>query len=216
MSPTVRRLALALTALAGLALATPAVTLAWLHHGAAGRIATDPADLPALPWACVMGARVYGPGDPSPVALQRVEAAAALARVQPALRLVVSGHEPANQEATALALALVGEGVDPTRIRIDPAGASTLANVRAMEGTRGPVVFVSQGYHLPRTLWLARREGLDAWGLAAEAVAPTDPGTGRLGTIRTRGWRHLREAGLALLHLAGRYEAMTAEPASPR
>jgi vancomycin permeability regulator SanA len=183
-------------------------TLTWLHATADDRIVGDPSALPRVAEACLMGARVRGPSEPSPVAQQRVDALAALAFEQPALPIVVSGHEPAQREATELAEALVRRGVARARIRVDPEGSSTLANVRAVEGD-GPVVFVSQGYHLPRTLWMARQRGLDAWGLAAERVAPRPADATFLETARIRGTRHLREAILALLHLAGAYEALS-------
>lgn len=208
MSSRIRRLALGLTVLVALAAGTPAAMLCWLHATASSRIAQDPVELPELRQACVMGARVYGPGAPSPVASQRVAAAAVLSQAQPNLRIVVSGHEPANHEATELASALVAAGVPAERVTVDPHGNSTLANVRALDGA-GPVVFVTQGYHLPRTLWMARQEGLDAWGLAAERVAPTDPGVGRLAATRIRTQRHLREGVLALMHLVGAYERAT-------
>ena len=204
-----RRLIGLLSLLLVVALGSPLVMLTWLHTRSADRLVDSPDALPSLTEACVMGARVYGPSEPSPVALQRVDAAAALAETQPGLRFVVSGHEPANHEATELATALVSRGVDPQRIRVDPHGVSTQANVMAMvERGQGPVVFVSQGFHLPRTLWMARQQGLDAWGLRAERVAPTAPGASPLGTsiIRTR--RHLREGVLALLHLVGVYETL--------
>jgi SanA protein len=205
-----RHLAIGLTVLLAVTASAPMGMLGWLHATAAPRIARQPADLPALSQACVMGARVHGPGEPSPVAAQRVAAAAALAHTQPGLRLLVSGHEPANHEATELAAALVAAGVAPERIQVDPHGNSTIANVRAVDPTR-PVVFVSQGYHLPRTLWMARQQGLDAWGLAAEHVAPTAPGASRLGTVLIRARRHLREGVLALLHGLGAYEGMAVD-----
>jgi len=204
-----RRLASLMALLLAGALSSPLAMLAWLHTHSAARVVDSPDALPSLTEGCVMGARVYGPGEPSPVALQRVNAAAALAEAQPGLRFVVSGHEPANHEATEIATALVNRGVDPQRIRVDPHGVSTQANVMAMVGQgQGPVVFVSQGFHLPRTLWMARQQGLDAWGLRAERVAPTAPGASPLGTTIIRTRRHLREGVLALLHLVGVYETL--------
>jgi SanA protein len=204
-----RRILVVLAVLAALVAIAPLGMLAWLHASAGGRIVSAPAELPELEAACLMGARVYGPGEPSPVAGQRVEASAALASARPGLRFVVSGHEPANQEATELALALVRQGVAADRIGTDPQGSTTLANVHSMAALDGPVVFVTQGFHLPRTLWMARQQGLDAWGLEAEAVAPTDPGVGPTKAILIRARRHLREGVLALLHLLGLYEGMS-------
>jgi SanA protein len=193
-----------------LIMGSPLSMLGWLHTTAAARITGEVDALPVLAEACVMGARVYGPGRPSPVAQQRVDAAARLASAQPGLHFVVSGHEAAEHEASELAEALVVLGVDALRIRVDPDGSSTLANVEALTGRGdGPVVFISQGYHLPRTLWMARRHGLDAWGLAAEQVAPTDAGAGWLETRLIRGRRHLREGVLALSHLVGVYGRMS-------
>ncbi len=209
MRTAVRRLAALLVPLSLAALCSPLVMLAWLHTSSADRMVDSPGALPSLSDACVMGARVYGPGDPSPVALQRVEAAAALAASQPGVSFVVSGHEPAEHEATELAAALVSRGVPARRVRVDPHGVSTHANVMAMvDPDQGTVVFVTQGFHLPRTLWMARQQGLDAWGLRAERTAPTAPGASRVGTAFIRTRRHLREGVLALLYLFGAYETL--------
>ncbi len=190
----------------------PFVMLAWLHVTAADRMVDQPGDLGELSAACVMGARVYGPGEPSPVAQQRVEAAAVLALSQPKLTFVVSGDEHNEREASELATLLDDLVQAPITIEIDADGDSTHRNVLALRPYGdGPVVFVTQGYHLPRTLWMARQEGLDAWGLRAEEVAPVPPGVGPIERSYIRSKRHLREAVLALLHLLGLYDRLAGQ-----
>ncbi len=55
-----------LAVLLALGLLTPGALLVGLHHAGAATTVDEPTALPSPRWACVMGARVYGPGDPSP------------------------------------------------------------------------------------------------------------------------------------------------------
>ncbi|MEZ4334479.1 MAG: ElyC/SanA/YdcF family protein [Myxococcota bacterium] len=75
----------------------------------------------------------------------------------------------AQDEAAALATLLEAAGVPSSAIRLDRDARRTIDSVeRALDHDRGrPVLIVSQAFHLPRVLFLARALSLDAWGLAA-------------------------------------------------
>jgi vancomycin permeability regulator SanA len=80
---------------------------------------------------------------------------------------------------------LQARGVPPGDILLDLGGRRTAATMAGSVtlGVRSALV-VSQGYHLPRALYLARHAGIDAVGVPAEATR-----SGRWVTFR--GW--LRE-----------------------
>ena len=67
---------------------------------------------------------------------------------------------------------LEARGVKPADVIVDPGGhrtAATMADAAAL-GVRSALV-VTQGYHLPRSLYLARRAGIDAVGVPAPDAA---------------------------------------------
>jgi SanA protein len=141
---------------------------------------------PTRPYAIVLGNRVFDDGVPSPELARRLETALALYRAGRAAKLVVSGLVKGDyDEPHAMAAWLQARGVPPADILLDLGGrrtAATMAGSAAL-GVRSALI-VSQGYHLPRALYLARRAGIDAFGVPAQATR-----SGRWATFR--GW--LRE-----------------------
>jgi len=78
-----------------------------------------------------------------------------------------SGEEPAAMRA-----GLIERGVPADAIYRDPAGYRTWDSVLRARDVYGQkrLVVVSQRFHLDRALFLARREGIEAWGLEARDV----------------------------------------------
>jgi vancomycin permeability regulator SanA len=128
---------------------------------------------PARPYAIVLGNRVLEGGVPSLDLAARLETALALYKAGRADRLVVSGLTAGDyDEPHAMAAWLEARGVSPADIVVDPGGyrtAATMAGSVAL-GVRSALV-VSQGYHLPRALYFARRAGIDAVGVPAPWLA---------------------------------------------
>jgi vancomycin permeability regulator SanA len=164
--------------LIALALAPPLALLllaALLRLGATGRI-HDPADAPRRPVALVLGARVFAPGVPTTMLEARLEAAAELLRLGAAEKLLLTGdggHFGPDEVATMRAW-LLSHGVPEDRLLLDRDGVRTLTSlVRARDhfAVRSCLV-VTNPFHLPRTLFLARFAGLDAQGVAARPGAP--------------------------------------------
>jgi SanA protein len=124
---------------------------------------------PVRPYAIVLGNRVYEGGVPSLELAARLETALALYRGGRAAKLVVSGRVAGPyDEPRAMAAWLAARGVSPADIVLDLGGhrtAATMGGSLAL-GVRSALV-VSQGYHLPRALYLARGAGIDAFGVAA-------------------------------------------------
>jgi len=124
---------------------------------------------PARPYAIVLGNRVFPNGAPCVELAARLETALALHRAGRAAQIIVSGGvRGAYNEPRAMAAWLEARGVKPADVTEDPGGdrtAATMADAAAL-GVRSALV-VTQGYHLPRSLYLARRAGIDAVGVPA-------------------------------------------------
>jgi len=174
------RVILAVVLLGG-ALALIVVLGAWLADGrierfAAPYLADDPADLPEVDVALVLGAAPIGPeGGPNRYFEYRLDAAAALWRAGKVKYLLVSGdnRRPDYDEPSAMRAGLIARGVPEQAIYRDFAGVRTRDSVLRARSVFGQqrLIIVSQGFHASRAIFLARREGIEAWGLAARDVA---------------------------------------------
>jgi SanA protein len=87
--------------------------------------------------------------------------------------ILVSGDEGGG-EVTAMRTWLEDEGVDPSRILADPGGARTIVTMRnAAQFFRiTSAIVCTQPISMNRSLYLARKNGIDAVGLAAEVDGP--------------------------------------------
>ncbi|HIK83742.1 MAG TPA: hypothetical protein EYG08_01365 [Myxococcales bacterium] len=86
-------------------------------------------------------------------------------------------------EATELAEALEIASVPRAQIFVDSNSIRTIDSIEhvAKRYPDLPILFVTQSFHLPRTLFLARQKKLDAWGLLARG-----PNPGHWGQFRER------------------------------
>lgn len=142
-------------------------------------------EAPAADVALVFGARVSEDGGVSWPLRWRLEAASALYREGLVRRILVSGdnRRKSYNEPLAMKRWLVENGVPEERIACDYAGRRTLdscARASRLWGIEDRVILVSQSYHLPRALFLAK-----SWGMDALAV-PADRGTFRRDLVRER------------------------------
>jgi SanA protein len=131
----------------------------------------DAGEMPPVDAVVVPGASVYRSGRLSPVLEQRMEAALDLALRRRGVTLVLSGHEVPQgySETKAMRDFAVARGFPDSLILRDDEGRSTfltLLNCRKLGLKR--VALVSQGYHLPRALYIARRLGMQGYGLRVE------------------------------------------------
>lgn len=156
------------------------VLLAWLaerrlESAAAPYMSTDPARLPDIDVALVLGAAPIGPeGGPNRYFVYRLDAAAALWRAGKVKYLLASGDNRRDgyDEPTAMRDGLVARGVPAQAIYRDFAGLRTWDSVvraRSIFG-QGRLIIVSQRFHAARAIFLARAAGIDAWGLEARDV----------------------------------------------
>jgi len=141
----------------------------YMEVKAADEIFDAPEDVPAVDAVIVPGASVYRSGKLSPVLERRMETALALAFSRPGTKLVLSGTTVPQgySETKAMRDYAVERGFAVKDVLIDDEGRSTfltLLNCRSVLGLRR-VALVSQDYHLPRALYIARRLGMQGYGL---------------------------------------------------
>lgn len=156
----------------GLLVATAVVASAnaYLLASTADQISTRVDATPARPFAVVLGGHINR-GQPSVELAQRLTSARDLYRAGKVERIVVSGAvHGAYHEPDVMLRWLQAQGIPQEAISVDVLGTRTMATmVRAAQvfDVRSAVV-CTQAYHLPRSLFLARRAGIDAVGLAAD------------------------------------------------
>jgi SanA protein len=106
---------------------------------------------------------------------QRIEAAAALYRAGKVRHLLVSGdnHIAGYDEPTDMRDALIAASVPESAITRDYAGFRTLDSVVRAKTVFGLERFtiVTEEFHCPRALWIARQHGLDAVAFAARDLS---------------------------------------------
>ncbi len=155
--------------------------LAWAAERRLDRLADayitdDPARLPAIDVALVLGAAPIGPeGGPNRYFEYRLDAAAAVWTSGKVKFLLVSGdnRRPDYDEPTAMRDGLVRRGVPAAAIYRDFAGVRTWDSIVRARSIFGQTRFivVSQRFHLARALFLVRAGGGEAWGFEARDVA---------------------------------------------
>jgi SanA protein len=162
------------------ALVLVVVLLAWLAERRLEQLATphltdDPAQLPAIDVALVLGAAPIGPeGGPNRYLEYRLDAAAALWRAGKVKYLLVSGDRrlPDYDEPSAMRAGLIARGVPAGAIYRDFGGVRTRESMLRAKAVFGQIrlIVVSQRFHAARAVFLARHEGIEAWGLEARDV----------------------------------------------
>jgi SanA protein len=140
--------------------------------GVAGNATDEVAEVPKAEVAIVPGALVEPDGDLSTMLAARVEQASRLWHAGKVEKILVSGDHGTwkYDEPDTMRKALVRDGVDPRDVFEDHAGFDTwqtMMRARSIFGVRDAVV-VTQGFHMPRALYLADAAGIDATGLTAD------------------------------------------------
>ena len=120
----------------------------------------------------VLGAGLLPDGSPNLMLAERIDTGVALYELGAAPKLLMSGDHarPDYDEVNPMKEGAVAQGVPSEDVFMDHAGFSTYDSfyrAREILGVR-KVVVVTQAYHLPRALWIARRLGLEAVGVACD------------------------------------------------
>jgi vancomycin permeability regulator SanA len=166
-----RRSALVLGVAAGLAVVVVVGCVAWTRIESSGRIHSV-GQAPQAPVVVVLGAQLAPGGtEPMPFLAGRLDVAAQLVTTGRARTVLVSGDAAggSGNEIVAMTNYLRRRGVPARSIMADPYGLDsydTCARAARVYGIRRALL-VSQAYHLPRTVTLCRRVGIDAHGVKA-------------------------------------------------
>ncbi|OOC52814.1 MULTISPECIES: SanA/YdcF family protein [Nocardiopsis] len=164
---------------------------AWTYVASAGR-RRRVGTVPHRPVAVVLGAAAWSEG-PSPLLARRLDLAVRLFEDGGTERIIVSGdnREVSNRETDTMAEYLVKQGVPADRIDADRYGYrtwDTCVRVRDLFDVHAATM-VTQSFHLPRTVALARAAGIDAVG-----VGDSSMGARRRSTVIG----YVREVGAAV------------------
>jgi len=142
------------------------------QRAADGRIFRSPTAVPANDVALVLGtSKLMANGRTNLHFTQRITAAAKLYNAGKVRHLLVSGdnHIASYDEPTDMREALMAAGVPESAITCDYAGFRTLDSVMRANSVFGLHQFtiVTEEFHCPRAVWIARQRGLEAIAFAA-------------------------------------------------
>ncbi len=145
-------------------------------------------NVPAVYTGIVPGARVYKDGRLSHMLEDRVVSAAQLYKEGKIRKILLTGDHGNKDydEVKAMRLYLRRLRVPESAIFLDHAGFTTydsLYRARDIFGVQDCVI-VTQEFHLPRSVYTARKLGLDCYGYVADR---------RSYTARSHGWSKFRE-----------------------
>jgi SanA protein len=158
--------------------------IVWL--GGRTPVTRDVAAVPHAQAALVLGAQVYRDGRPSIMLRDRVDAAADLYRAGRVDKLLLSGdHSRLDyDEVGTMRRLLLEQGIPARDIFTDHAGFDTWDSAQRAKRVFdvSSAVVVTQGFHMARALYDARRAGLKATGFVADR---RDYGT-VMGKLRVR------------------------------
>lgn len=136
----------------------------------------------------VLGAKVYENGSLSPVLNDRVKAGVELYFAGAGKKLLLSGDHGQVQydEVNAMKSTALSLGVPEDDVFLDHAGFSTYDSMVRLKKVFGAkkVIIVTQSYHLYRAIYIARKLGLEAYGVASD-----------LRTYKRQYYYELRELG---------------------
>jgi len=134
-------------------------------------IAASVDGVPQTEVALILGASVFR-GSPSPILAERADTAIALYKEGKVSKILVTGDNGAltYDEVTPVRKYLLDAGIPSHDIFLDHAGFDTYSSMyRAREVFLArSLTIVTQDFHLPRALWIARHLGLTAYGVVAE------------------------------------------------
>jgi SanA protein len=127
------------------------------------------ADVPHADAALVLGASVVH-GKPSPILEERAHEAVELYRTDRVDKILVTGDNGSlsHDEVTPVRKYLIDAGIPAGDIFLDHAGFDTYSSMYRARDVFGAqsLIVVTQDFHLPRALWIARSLGIDAYGIA--------------------------------------------------
>lgn len=120
----------------------------------------------------VLGAGIKDDGTPSDILVDRLETSKEVYSAGVSETFILSGDHGREEynEVKAMKEYIMTDDINEERIFLDHAGFSTYDTIyRAKEIFKvKKVIIVTNEYHLPRALYLARKMGIDAYGIASD------------------------------------------------
>ncbi len=143
-----------------------------VYLGSKKYIYENVADVKVEQTALIMGAAVYRKGKLSPFYESRVERAIELYTAKKVSKILASGDNStvAHNEVEPVRNYLLARGIPDSDIFLDHAGFDTYSTMyRARDIFKvSSVIIVTQDFHLPRAVFIARQLGLEAYGLGTD------------------------------------------------
>jgi len=132
----------------------------------------DVKTIPQAPTVMILGAALAGNGELSSVFRDRVDAAILLYKNNKADKILVTGDNGTvtYNEVNPVRTYLLEHGIPEGDIFLDHAGFDTYSSMyRARDIFEiESAIIVSQAFHLPRSVFIARRLGITAYGFSAD------------------------------------------------
>ena len=133
---------------------------------------TEAAALEGMDCILVLGCGVRQDGSPTHMLEDRLKQAEALYKLGAAPKLLMSGDHSRTDynEVGAMKAHAEEAGIPGEDVFMDHAGFSTYESLYRAKEIFGveKVIIVTQEYHLYRALYIARRMGLEAWGVSSD------------------------------------------------
>lgn len=130
-----------------------------------------PDNVPQTRAALVLGASVVR-GKPSPVLEERAHTAVGLYMMGKVSKILVTGDNGAltHDEVTPVRKYLTNAGIPPEDIFLDHAGFDTYSSMYRARDVflADSITIVTQDFHMPRAIFVARQLGLTAYGVVPE------------------------------------------------
>lgn len=130
----------------------------------------DIAQVPQTEVGIVLGASIVQ-GKPSPILKNRADAAIQLYKAGKISKILITGDDgqPGYDEVTPVRTYLVGAGIPSENIMLDRAGFDTYSSMHRARNVFQvtSATIITQEFHLPRAIFIARSLGVDAYGFVA-------------------------------------------------
>ncbi|SRR5258708_3650928 len=137
-----------------------------------GYIWSNVEEIPHTEVAVILGASILKDGSLSPVLLDRVNATIKLYQAKKVEKILATGDNSslAYNEVNPIRIYLLKKGIPDKNIFLDHAGFDTYSSMyRARDiFLADSMTIVTQSFHLPRSVFIARSLGLQAYGMNAD------------------------------------------------
>ena len=143
-----------------------------VKFGSRSYIYSDANKLPHAKVALILGASVLTNGELSPILKDRVDMAMVIYRAGIVDKILVTGDNGTleHNEVNPMRNYLLKNNIPDADIFLDHAGFDTYSSVyRARDVFQvSSMIIVSQAFHLPRAVYIARHLGITAYGIEAD------------------------------------------------